>query len=154
MSILSILSILFLIGTFLICIEFFIPGIGFFGILGTIFLILSTTIGIFVFKLGISFFISIIIICIIFGYTTFLVLKKLDIFKDIVLKDEIKNDITHINNLKIGDTGLAITDLKNFGTAKFNKSNFEVFSPNSFIEKGTKIKIVDLDGKKIIIDKI
>ncbi len=148
------LAIIFLIGTLLISIEFFLPGVGIFGIAGAILIFLAIISSLLFFELSLVFFISILVFCILFSYTVYLILKRLNLINNLILKEDLNIYTSSKNNVKIGDKGLTLTDLKNFGTAKFGNLTVEVFSPNSFIEKGCNIKIIKLDGKKIIVEKL
>lgn len=52
-----------------------------------------------------------------------------------------------------GDTGLALTYLRPSGKAEINDEMFDVITENQFLEKGTPIKVIDIQGNRIIVDK-
>ncbi|MBU1518803.1 MAG: hypothetical protein KKE31_05440 [Planctomycetes bacterium] len=56
--------------------------------------------------------------------------------------------------LKTGDTGIAITKLRPAGQAKFDIAVVDVVAEGDFIEKGQKIKIIQIQGNKVVVRKI
>ncbi len=56
--------------------------------------------------------------------------------------------------LKKGDRGVAFGDLKPGGMAIFEKKRVEVFSLGDYIERGTEIEIVKIDGNKMYVKQI
>lgn len=151
----GILALICIIGTLLVCIEIFLPGFGIFGISGIVLLIGSIIFGVVKLGLGLAFIGTMAIVCVLVGYIIYLLIKKFDLEKYIVLKENLEDELTIPPNIKIGDIGTTLTVLRNFGKAKFENGDFEVFSPDKYIEIGEKIKVVDIseNGNKIIVDK-
>ncbi|NLC18962.1 MAG: serine protease, partial [Clostridiales bacterium] len=56
----------------------------------------------------------------------------------------------NLNYLK-GKQGIAITDLRPSGTADFEGMNYDVISEGRYIVKGAKLKVVKVQGSKIIV---
>jgi membrane-bound serine protease (ClpP class) len=56
--------------------------------------------------------------------------------------------------LKIGDMGFAITKLRPAGRAKFDNAIVDVVAEGDLIEKGQKIKIIQIQGNKVVVRKI
>ena len=53
--------------------------------------------------------------------------------------------------LKVGDTGFAITKLRPAGQAKFDSAVVDVVAEGDFVEKGQKIKIIQIQGNRVVI---
>lgn len=149
------LGSLIFIAVFLIFVEIFlIPGATFFGIGGAILLIIgfwgtysmydSTHGNIAVVGSVLSFFIL------------FIAGKKLLSKDKVYLKDAINSRVNEIDayNLKVGDTGKAITTIRPSGMAKFGEHKVEVFSSGSMIDHNSTIEISKISGNKIIVNPL
>ncbi len=55
--------------------------------------------------------------------------------------------------VKPGDTGTALTYLRPSGKAEINDEMFDVITENQFLEKGTPIRVIDIRGNRIIVDR-
>ncbi len=150
----TILMVLCLLGTLFVSIELFAPGFGIFGILGTIIFVVVGVLAVAYFDLGIMFFVTTLVLCALMGYIFYLMFKKFGLEKYIVLEENLDEKLETQLKVKIGDEGVALTDLKNFGNAKFNSNIEEVFSPTEYIERGNKIVITEIENNKIIVNKL
>ena len=56
--------------------------------------------------------------------------------------------------LKIGDTGAALTKLRPAGRGKFNDAVVDIVAEGDLIEKGQKIKIIQIQGNRVVVRKI
>lgn len=56
--------------------------------------------------------------------------------------------------LNVGDEGTTRSDLRPIGTAEFGEKNFEVRTTGSFLETGTRVKIVRIQSHQIIVEPI
>jgi len=54
----------------------------------------------------------------------------------------------------IGKEGIALTQLRPAGTAEFDGERLDVVTEGDFISKGTKVKVVEVKGYRIIVSKI
>lgn len=52
-----------------------------------------------------------------------------------------------------GDTGVALTYLRPSGKAEINDEMFDVITENQYLEKGTPVKVIDIRGNRIIVDR-
>ncbi|MFW6011927.1 MAG: NfeD family protein [Desulfosalsimonas sp.] len=52
-----------------------------------------------------------------------------------------------------GDTGVAITYLRPSGKAEINNEMFDVITENQFLDKDTPVKVIDIRGNRIIVDR-
>lgn len=59
-----------------------------------------------------------------------------------------------MTNLKVGDTGEAISALRPFGKADFGGTVVEVRSAGNYAEPRSKIRIVRIDGTQILVEII
>ena len=76
------------------------------------------------------------------------VVRRLKKYKAAALKDTIDSE-AFIPTVKIGDTGVAITDLRPAGTAEINGKHTDVYSEGAFIQKGAQIKVVSTENAGI-----
>jgi len=174
----------FAIGITLLAIEIFvIPGFGITGLMGILFILISLfailipnrpdelpwpksdfndvqwqllSNGAWGFSIG---FVGFIII----AYILAKFLPKTGPFKGLVLEPalagvKMEADITappqKKGKLKADDIGFAITKLRPAGQAKFEDAVVDVVAEGEFIEKGQKIKIIQIQGNKVVIRKM
>ncbi|MBW8348158.1 nodulation protein NfeD [Bacillus sp. IITD106] len=150
--------ILFVLGILLIAAEFFLAG-GIAGLLGTVAVIgsiimaggnvLHITISIVV-----ALFLSILVIIImlkVFG-------KRMNIFKKLVLTDSTNTESGYVSNVNrlelIGREGVTVTPLRPSGTVKVDDERLDVVAEGSFIENHTKVKVVKVEGSRIVVREI
>ncbi|MFA5553704.1 MAG: NfeD family protein [Phycisphaerae bacterium] len=55
------------------------------------------------------------------------------------------------NQLKVGDVGQTLTMLRPTGKAKFGDSVVEVLCKGEFLDKGTKVEIIEIKGNRVIV---
>jgi len=53
----------------------------------------------------------------------------------------------------IGKEGKALTALRPAGTAEFNGTRLDVISESEYIEKDSKVKIIDVEGRRVVVRK-
>lgn len=58
------------------------------------------------------------------------------------------------NDLSVEIEGVAISDLKPIGKAEFNNKAYEVKSKGEFIPAGNKLKIIQIEGNRIIVESL
>ena len=149
---------LFLIGVILIIFEFFIPGgiagiLGMAAIIGSLFLASGNAVHM-ALSLLIAFAVSIsisILLVKVFG-------KKMKFFKKMILTDSTNTEQGYVSNPNrtdlLGAEGKAFTDLRPSGTALINQERVDVVSEGSFIAKETKVKVVKVEGARIVVREI
>ena len=146
---------LFIIGIGLLVVEMFEPGFGFFGVFGVVCLIGCIFVTASTVTEGIiltAFFFVILLIML--GIFLFLVSRgKLP--GKLVLKDsESKNDGysgTKDMNEFMGKTGSVITICRPVGNVDFNGIKLEVVSRGEFIEKGTDVEVIEIEGNRVVV---
>jgi membrane-bound serine protease (ClpP class) len=51
----------------------------------------------------------------------------------------------------LGETGVALTDLRPAGTAVFNGKRVDVVADGSFVQKGRAVKVVNVEGLRVVV---
>jgi len=74
----------------------------------------------------------------------------------VTLRTTLKSKEEDSNEYKtlIGKEGKTVTDLYPVGIALIENSRIDVISRGDYIEKGTRVKVVSVNGNKIMVDKI
>ncbi len=155
----GILSVVFFgIGFLLVTIEIFVPGFGAPGILGIIFLIAGVVVTA---KTLIQALMLILIILAILGVLTSLLLRsasKGKLSNKIVLSTSINKEEgfmgTSDMQFFLDKIGTTITTLRPSGTVDFDGVKLDVVSEGDFIEKGTEVKVIKVEGRKIVVGRI
>ncbi|KEF38136.1 membrane-bound serine protease (ClpP class) [Schinkia azotoformans MEV2011] len=150
--------ILVIIGIILIVLEFFVPG-GIMGLLGVLSIITSLllaaeNISHMIFSILIAILVTIIASVILFrrfGY-------EKGIFKRIILFDSTSSEQGYVSNQNrldlIGLEGTTVTPLRPSGTAVFNDERVDVVTEGSFISSNIKVKIIKVEGSRIVVREI
>ena len=148
------IMIITILGLLLLFVEILMPGFGLFGILGTISL-LGTLVA--VFKLyGFAAFLVMLIITIVIFFGMIIFAKKSGLYNKVVLRDrqEAKGfDEMPLQGL-LGKVGVTETELKPFGMAEFDGKRIDVCSTGAFIDRGTKVQVVQIAGKTVTVKVI
>ena len=151
--------ILFATGLILLIIEATVPGFGIPGIVGIVCVILSIILGSSNLSQGIfSFFVALVISVVVIG----ILLKyapRSQLFSHIILKDEQKSECGYVSYIDdkhhlIGQEGETITLLRPAGTVLIGERKIDVVSEGEFIEKGSKVKVIAVEGNRVVVRKI
>lgn len=150
-------AICFAVGFIFIIIEMFHPGFSAPGITGIILLSVGVVITARDFTQAL---IMIIIILAILGTMMALVLQsatKGRLSKILVLKEAQKKESGFVGteDLKyfLGKEGVTVTVLRPSGTADFDGIKMDVVSQGEFIEKESKVKIIKVEGRRIVVSQ-
>ncbi len=160
--------ILFIIGIVLLALEIFvIPGFGIAGIGGIILIMLSiflALIGDFKFvdatqiSMAIVQLTAAIVTAIIFAFALAKFLPKSSAFSRLILNEAETAERGFVSNPLakdlLGLEGIAYTTLRPAGTADFNGIRVDVVTEASYIENGKKIKVIKVEGSKVIVREI
>lgn len=145
-------------GFLLVIVEMFHPGFGFPGISGTILLIIGVVLT--ANSLTEAFLLLIIIISILAVALTF-VLKSVTkgrLSKILILHETQKKEDGYrgTDDLKyfVGKKGVTSTILRPAGTADFNGVKLDVVSEGEFISKDEEVKVIKVEGRRIVVRKI
>lgn len=81
--------------------------------------------------------------------------KRMKLFKKIILSDSTSTDkgyVSNVNRLElVGKTGITMTPLRPAGTMTINDERLDVVSEGGYIDKGIKVKIIKVEGSRIVV---
>jgi membrane-bound serine protease (ClpP class) len=150
--------IIFVIGIILVIAELFLPGviigaIGFAAILGSFFLAADNIV-----HMGISIVIALFICIIVSIFMVKVLGRKMSIFKKIILKDSTNTEQGYVSNVNRTDllekVGTTITQLRPAGKILVGDEIVDAVSEGSFIQKDKKVKIIKVEGSRIVVREI
>jgi membrane-bound ClpP family serine protease len=155
----SVWSVLFfIVGFALVIFEMFIPGFGIPGILGVVSLFLAVVVTA---DSLLEATIMIIIILAFLGIMLSLALHsatKGKLSKTLILSDSLKKEsgFTGTEDLAyfLGKEGITTTILRPSGTSDFDGVKLDVVSQGDFIPQNTKVKVIKVEGRRIVVEKI
>lgn len=161
--------VLFVLGVVLLLVEIFIvPGFGIFGILGIIFMVAGLFLGLLadfpliiwedisfaIIQLALSFIATFLLIYLLSKF-----LPKTNMWNRLILMRNLEEksgytssdpDFSHL----IGNNGVAMTDLRPSGTIVIDEKRYDVVTGGEFLDHGTNVKIVEVEGSKVVVRKI
>lgn len=153
--------LLLCVGMVFIVVELFVPGFGFFGIVGS----LSVVAGIVVRIVeGLNLMQSLVLILMVLGFfvvaTFFLVfsvkhglLGRTGLFETRTSIPKDYNKVSKKLQKLVGRSGKAVGVLNLGGKAKINGKIYDVVSINSYIEEGAHVKVVEIKDNQIMVRK-
>lgn len=150
--------LLFIVGIVLLVIEAIVPGFGIPGIGGILSIVVSIVLAspdvqIAIYSIVIAFILSILVAYLFLKYG-----QKSPYFDKIVLNTKHEGDSGYsstVNNIRYLDKeGVAITTLRPSGTVMVEDKRLDAVTEGQYIKKGEKIKIVKIEGSKIVVRKI
>jgi membrane-bound serine protease (ClpP class) len=160
--------LLFILGLILLALEIFvIPGFGIAGVAGILLIFVSlflslTPSGPFFDFNAISIAIIQLTGAIVAALVLVLILAKVlpksTIFNKLILKDEEKADQGYVSYPSekelVGNEGVALSTLRPAGTAEFNGKRYDVVADWEYIEQGSKIVVLRVEGVKVVVKKV
>ncbi len=150
--------ILLVLGIVLIIAEFFVPGgiVGLLGVgavIGSLF-VAGADVGHMAMSIGIAFLVAIIASVILFKTIG----MEKGLFRHIILKDSTKTELGYVSSQTrlelIGLEGETITPLRPSGTALMDGERIDVISEGNFIEKDRKVKVVKVEGVRVVVREV
>ncbi|MFD2759460.1 NfeD family protein [Lentibacillus juripiscarius] len=150
--------ILLIIGVGLVIAEFFLPGgiaglLGFVAIIGSL-LMSGQDLGHMTMSISIAFIVTVIAAVIMFRKMG----MRKGFFRNFILEDQTtteKGYVSSENRLElIGLEGETITPLRPSGTAVFNDERLDVVTEGGFIEKNKPVKIIKVEGVRVIVREL
>lgn len=150
--------ILFILGIVFLIAELFVPGgilgiLGLAGIVGSLYIASGNMLNMTI-SLLIAFIVAIlasILLVKVFG-------KRMKLFNKFILRDSTNTESGYVSNQSrhdlIGEEGMTLTALRPSGTALISDERLDVVSEGSFIEKGSKVKVVKVEGVRIVVREI
>ncbi|HAL74389.1 MAG TPA: hypothetical protein DCM45_04755 [Clostridiales bacterium] len=156
-SIGTVQAILFVLGLLLLIFEAFTPGFGIAGGSGLVLIIIG------IFLTGqkpVDYLIMFLLLIVIVALLLLVILRsaKKGKLKKIVLRSATSQadgfSSTADYSSLVGSEGVALTVLRPAGTADFGGQRLDVVTDGEFLAKGTRIKIVRTEGRRIVVIKI
>ena len=153
-----ILLAVYFVGLILILIDGKLLNDGTLAVLGLISMVLAVVIAAPDIYTGIYAVIGIIVgIAISFSFLK--VFKRREMWGKIALKDRLTKEAGYSSiNMEykqlIHKTGVTITDLRPIGTIRVDEKDYSAISDAQWIKKGSMIKIVEVDGTRILVEEI
>jgi membrane-bound serine protease (ClpP class) len=150
--------VLFVAGIILLLIEFFVPGFGIFGILGIAGVLGSMVLASGEVWLGVMY----VVVALIIGVIALIILSrflgKRGMWSRLVLEEGLSTEETQAlrseRSALVGKTGVALTPLRLAGTVRIGEERYDVVSDGQWIEQGSRIKVVHVDGPRIVVRKV
>jgi membrane-bound serine protease (ClpP class) len=159
--------LLFVVGLILLALEIFvIPGFGITGIAGIILIFASLflsltpggpfmdfdTISVAILQLTGAIVAALVLILILAK-----LLPKTSTFNKLILADEERAEQGFVSYPSekelVGQEGIALTTLRPAGTAEFNGKRYDVVADWEYIEQGSKIIVLRVEGVKVVVKK-
>ncbi len=63
------------------------------------------------------------------------------------------DEVLGVGVITVGLAGTALTELRPSGMARFGENNIDVVSVGPFIDKGDRVKVVEVRGNRIVVDQ-
>jgi membrane-bound serine protease (ClpP class) len=147
--------LLFVLGLILIAAEFFVAG-GILGILGAAAVVGSMLLaGQNVVHMATSLAIALLLAAIFMIILVKVFGKRMKLFKKFILTDSTSTESGYVSNVNrlelIGKKGIAVTPLRPSGTVIIDEERIDVVAEGSFIEKNTDVKVVKVEGSRIVV---
>lgn len=150
--------ILFGIGLILLVLELFIPSFGILGLLGSASLIGGVVRAAYdtsnaLVSLSIAFVAAVVVVVIV-GY----IFKHKGIWNRFILRDKMTTEEGYVSNRNelelLGLEGEALTTLRPAGVASIGEKKLDVVTDGAFLQKGTKVKVIKVEGSRIVVRAI
>lgn len=150
--------VLFVIGLILLVSELFIPSFGILGILGTAAIVAGITMGAHdtgdaLRTLGFSVMIALVIIAA-FVY----IFRKRGVWNRFILRDALTAEQGFVPNDPreswIGREGVTQSELRPSGIADIEGERLDVITSGEFVERGRHVRIVEVDGTRIVVQEV
>jgi len=148
----------FAFGFLLMVIEIFHPGFGIFGIFGGILLIVGIVL---MAKTLFEAMVMFIVILAMLGFMFAIAIQSASkgrLSKILILHSEQKKETGYIGtedlNYFLDAEGEALTILRPAGTVDFKGVKLDVVTEGDFISKGEKVKVIKVQGRRIVVRKI
>ena len=147
--------VLLVVGMLALILELIIPGFDGFicGIVGIAALFVAAIIAVIFHPMGWLVvgigFAAILLICgLLFNFVT-----RRQLAGRVILNDTLAEDSNTLGDIAgmVGKVGVAVTLLRPYGEVDFNGVRLEVSSSGPMLEKGTKVRVTETQGTKIVV---
>ncbi len=151
-------AVLFFLGLVLLIVEMFVPGFGIAGGFGIVLLIIGI---IMTAQTPLQAFIMVLVLILLIALLLIVILrsaKKGKLSKKLILRSASKREdgysATSDTTALVGKEGIALSLLRPSGMGEFDGQRLDVISDGLYIEPGSKIKIVQTEGRRIVVKTI
>ena len=146
-------AICLILGIALVIVEMFTPGLTAPGVVGFVLIILGVILAAKTFVGGL---VLLLVVIAILSIALFFVLRSASkgiISKSPLIKKETEGEYLSVDDMKffVGKEGEAITILRPAGTCDFSGVRLDVVTEGSFIQKGTKVRVIRVEGRRIVV---
>ncbi|MCY7782654.1 MULTISPECIES: NfeD family protein [unclassified Bacillus (in: firmicutes)] len=150
--------LLFIAGVILILLEIFLPG-GIIGLLGLGAIVASLFLAAESFTvMAVSLLIASAVSITAFILLTRVLGKRMKFFKKLILNDSTNTESGYVSNQTrtdlMGKVGVTFTPLRPAGTVIIDDERLDVVSEGSFTEKDKKVKVIKVEGSRIVVREI
>ena len=149
--------VLLVVGILAILLELLMPGFDGFvsGIIGVLALVASAVIAlIFIERAWIFVAVNLVVLGIATGIF-FTYIRRKQLHGKIILSEALADNLPDIDiSGLLGKEGKTVTLLRPYGEADFNGVRVEVCSNGSIIERGARVKVVETQANKVIVNEI
>ena len=147
----------FVIGFAFVTFEIFEPGMGAPGITGGIFLLIGI-ISLGSIESAMIAFLIIIVLLAIMVFIAYQSAKKGLLARKIILGEKFSKELGYSTSKSyeslIGQEGIAVTTLRPAGKVSIGDKEYDVVSEGRFIDDNDKVKVVEVEGRRIVVAKI
>lgn len=150
--------ILFVIGLAFIIAEFFVPG-GILGLIGGALMVISLLFtGESVVHMAYSLLIAMAVTIIGMVVLVKFFGKNLHLLSKLVLKDATTTEEGYVSNVNrielLGKVGVTLTPLRPSGMILIDQEKVDVVSEGSYIDPGKKVRVIEVEGSRIVVREI
>lgn len=82
----------------------------------------------------------------------------MNIFRRLILTDSTSTESGYVSNVNrlelIGRVGITITPLRPSGTVKVDDERLDVVAEGGFIEKDIAVKVIKVEGSRIVVREV
>ncbi|WP_241158430.1 NfeD family protein [Cohnella candidum] len=150
--------VFFVAGIVLLILEMFMPSFGILGVLGIAGVVYGIVNAAFdtghaLQSLGIAALVAIVIVTIV-AY----VFRRRGIWNRFILKDQLTTDQGYVPNEPreglVGEQGIALSTLRPAGVADIAGRRMDVVTSGEFVEHGRRVRVIAVDGTRIVVKEI
>ncbi len=144
-------------GLVLLVLEIFVvPGFGICGILGIGSVIgavicVAPSLSAAIMQIGLAILITILLV-----FISFKCGRTRRVWNRLILKDATSTEEGYVSppaelNDLVGESGMALTDLRPSGAALLNGKRTDVLTEGSFVMRGTKVRVIKVEGSSVVV---
>lgn len=149
--------LLFGLGLVLLLIEAFVPGFGIIGITGILSIIVSIVLAAETIEAGLLMLLVALVLSALFAFLAYRFFKRRGILRHIFLADAARSELGYVATADYRDLegleGVALTPLRPAGLARIGDRRIDVVSEGGFIAAGAPVKVVLVEGPRVVVRK-